>query len=81
MAPGPGALTDGGPVHRLPPLGAVPQSFILTLPADCPAGELRITATVRYALLVASVADLLGVPASESEPVIMGSSTVVVTVQ
>jgi len=57
-----------GPDYRLPPLKVIPETFTWKLPADLPAGELVITATVYYSKLVPSVGEYLGVPAEESEP-------------
>ena len=58
-----------GPDYRLPPLEAVPETFTWIVPETVPAGEVVITATVHYAKIVSSVAEFLGVPAEEAEPV------------
>jgi hypothetical protein len=55
--------------YRLPPLRAVPESFTWVVPDGLPVGELVVTATVHYSKLVSSVAEYLGVPPEEAEPV------------
>jgi hypothetical protein len=64
-----------GPDYRLPPLQAVTESYSWSLPPDIASGEVKITATVYYSLLVSSVAEFLGVPATESAAVAMNSAT------
>jgi hypothetical protein len=70
-----------GPDYRLPPLTAVPESFTWTVPDDVPEGDLVVTATVWYSLLVSSVAEHLGVPAEESEPVLVSREQILIPVK
>ncbi|MBZ0268660.1 hypothetical protein K8I85_10930 [bacterium] len=58
-----------GPDYRLPPLEAVPETFTWAVPETVPVGEVVIAATVYYSKLVSSVAEFLGIPAEEAEPV------------
>jgi len=60
-----------GPDYRLAPLTARNETFTWALPADLPPGQVTVTATVWYSRLVSSVAEHMGVPAEESEPVRM----------
>jgi hypothetical protein len=69
-----------GPDYRLPPLQSVIETFTWSVPEAAP-GELQLTATVYYSLIVQSVADYLKVPAEEYEAVVMGEATAVVTVR
>lgn len=61
-----------GPDYRLAPLEARRETFTWRLPNDLPEGEVTVVGTVHYSRLVASVAELLEVPAEESEPVEIG---------
>ncbi len=70
-----------GPDYRLPPLAAIDESFTWALPADLPAGPVEVTASVYMTMVVSSVADHLGLPASEREPMLMGRHTVTVAVR
>jgi hypothetical protein len=65
-----------GPDYRLAPLKAIPESFTWTLPDGITRGEVEVTATVYYALLVSSVAKYLNVPPDEYEPVFVSAHTV-----
>ncbi len=69
-----------GPDYRLAPLVAVPENYTWTLPADLPAGEVRVTATAYYSRLVSSVAAFLGVPEGEGAPVVMSTAAASFTV-
>lgn len=60
-----------GPDYRLAPLEARSETYTWTVP-DLPAGEVQVVATVWYSRLVSSVAEYLGVPREESEPVQVG---------
>lgn len=64
-----------GPDYRLAPLAAVNETFTWTLPAEAAPGELTVTAEVWYSRLVSSVAEHLGVPREESEPVRINTHT------
>jgi len=64
-----------GPDYRLAPLRAVNETFTWKLPEDVASGEVEVTATVYYSKLVSSVAEFLGVPAEESEPVQLSRHT------
>jgi hypothetical protein len=46
-----------------------------------PEGEVTVTATVWYARIVSSVAEHLGVPAEEAEPVLMSRHTTYLNVE
>jgi hypothetical protein len=60
-----------GADYRLAPLVAVNETFTWKLPADLPPGKVEVTASVYYSRLVSSVADYLGVPEEEAEPVLV----------
>ena len=72
-----------GTDSRLAPLEAKNETFTWALPEDLPAGRLTVTATVWYSKLVSSVAEYMGVPAEEAEPIKMSehSTTIVVASQ
>jgi hypothetical protein len=57
--------------YRLKPLEAVNETFSWRLPADIAPGTVTVTAEVWYSRLVSSVAEHLGVPREESQPVMM----------
>ncbi len=69
-----------GPDYRLAPLAAVNETFTWRLPADLPAGEVTVKATVYYSRLVSSVAEYLKVPREESRPVLINAHTTTFTV-
>jgi len=69
-----------GPDYRLAPLAAVNETFTWTLPADVAPGPVTVTAEVWYSRLVSSVAEYLGVPREESEPVRINTHTTTFTV-
>jgi len=60
-----------GPDYRLAPLRAVNETYTWQLPKSVAAGEVTVTATVWYSLIVSSVAEFLEIPADEAEPVMM----------
>lgn len=64
-----------GTDYRLAPLQAVQETFTWQLPDDIAPGTVTVTAEVFYSRLVASVAEYLGVPREESEPVQVGTHT------
>lgn len=66
--------------YRLAPLQAVTETFTWRLPHDLPPGEVEVIARIYYSRLVSSVAEFLGVPREESEPVLMGGHTTKFTV-
>jgi hypothetical protein len=68
-----------GPDYRLAPLAAVNETFSWTLPADVAAGVVTVTAEVWYSRLVSSVAEYLGVPREESEPIRIGAHSTTFT--
>ena len=54
---------------------------VAAFPDDLPPGPVTVTATVWYAKLVSSVAEYLGVPAEEAEPVMMSTHATSVEVK
>lgn len=66
--------------YRLAPLEAVNETFTWTLPEGVAAGPLQIKAEVWYAKLVSSVAEYLGIPNEEAEPVLINSHSVEVKI-
>ena len=62
-----------GTDYRLAPLQAKNETFTWNLPDDLPSGKVAVTATVWYSRLVSSVADYMGIPAEEAEPVMMST--------
>jgi len=60
-----------GTDYRLAPLKAVNETFTWKLPAEVAAGEVVVTARVYYSRLVSSVAEYMGVPEEEAEPVLV----------
>jgi hypothetical protein len=69
-----------GPDYRLAPLTSRTEHFTWELPEGVPEGEVTVTATVWYARIVSSVAEHLGVPAEEAEPVLMSRHSSTMTV-
>jgi nitrate/TMAO reductase-like tetraheme cytochrome c subunit len=69
-----------GPDYRLAPLQALTETFTWRLPADLPAGPVRVTATIYYSRLVSSVAEYLKVPREESLPVTINTHSTTFTV-
>jgi len=70
-----------GTDYRLAPLDAKNETFTWALPADLPPGTVTVTATVWYSKLVSSVAEHMGVPAEEAEPVKMSEHSTIVEVK
>ena len=70
-----------GTDYRLAPLQAKNETFSWALPEDLPAGTVTVTATVWYSKLVSSVAEYMGVPAEEAEPVMMGTHSTTIEVK
>lgn len=60
-----------GTDYRLAPLEAVNETFTWELPANLAAGPVEVTARVYYSKLVSSVAEYMGVPEEEAEPVLV----------
>lgn len=56
-----------GPDYRIGPRETKLETFTFVLPDKVAPGELKVTATLNYQLLVKPVADFLGVPAEESQ--------------
>jgi hypothetical protein len=69
-----------GPDYRLAPLAAVNETFTWTVPKDAAPGPVTFTAEVWYSRLVSSVAEYLGVPREESEPVRINAHATTITV-
>ena len=59
--------------YRLAPLKAVNETYTWQLPENLEPGDITVTATIWYSKLVSSVADFLGVPAEEAQPVRISS--------
>jgi hypothetical protein len=60
-----------GTDYRLAPLQAVNETYTWKIPEVVAEGEVVITASVYYSRLVSSVAEYLGVPREEYEPVLV----------
>jgi hypothetical protein len=69
-----------GPDYRIAPLQAVRETFTWILPQDLPPGRVVVSAEVFYSRLVSSVAEHLGVPREESEPVRISAHSTVLEV-
>ncbi len=69
-----------GTDYRLAPLAARTETFTWTVPDDVPPGELTVHARIWYSRLVASVAEHLGVPAEEWQPVPINEHQTTLTV-
>jgi hypothetical protein len=69
-----------GPDYRLAPLEARRETFSWRVPDDVEPGAVTITARVYYSRLVSSVAEFLGVPPEEWEPVEIGAHSTTFTV-
>ena len=70
-----------GPDYRLAPLKAVNETYTFRLPESIPDGKVAVNATLWYSRLVPSVAEYLGVPKGEQEPVQVNSYQTWLTVQ
>lgn len=66
--------------YRLAPLRTKLENYTFVLPADAAPGEMTVTATLYYSKLVKPVADFLGVPAEEAEPVVINDHSTMLTV-
>ncbi len=66
--------------YRIGPRETKLETCTFTLPDDVAAGPLRVTAVLNYQKLVKPVADLLGVPADESEIVRVNEHSTVIQV-
>jgi hypothetical protein len=60
-----------GTDYRLAPLQAVNETYTWKIPEVVAEGDVEITASVYYSRLVSSVAEYLGVPREEYEPVLI----------
>ncbi len=69
-----------GPDYRLPPLKGVNESYTWKLPTGVAPGRVEVTATVYMTRVVSSVADFMGLPEGEKEPMPMGTAQAVFTV-
>ncbi len=68
-----------GPDYRIGPRETKLETYTFELPFEVEPGELTVTATMYYALLVEPVAELLGVP-EEAEPMKVNSHSTTLTV-
>lgn len=66
--------------YRLGPRQSLIETFTFTIPANCPPGPLRVRAVLNYQKLVKTVADFLGVPAEESEVIVVNDHETVITI-
>jgi hypothetical protein len=69
-----------GPDYRIGPRETKLETCTFRLPETIPAGELRVTAVLYFQKLVTPVADFLGVPAEEAEPIEVNRHTTTVKV-
>lgn len=69
-----------GTDYRLAPLEAKNETFTWKVPDDAAPGEVTVTATVYYSLLVSSVGEFLKVPKDEWKPVTINSHQTMFTV-
>jgi len=70
-----------GPDYRLPPLEAIAETFTWKLPEDIPEGAVKIKAAIYMTMVVSSVVDYFDLPAAEKEPMVMGSTEIVLQVR
>ena len=66
--------------YRLGPRETKLETFTFTLPDDVAPGELTVTATLNYQLLVKPVADFLNVPEEESAVTVVNTHATAITV-
>ncbi|MGB5106052.1 MAG: multiheme c-type cytochrome [Candidatus Zixiibacteriota bacterium] len=66
--------------YRLGPRETKIETFTFNLPDDVAPGDLKVTATLNYQLLVKPVADFLGVPEEESRVVVINDHSTTITV-
>jgi hypothetical protein len=69
-----------GPDYRLRPLQAVAETYLWEVPGQVAQGPVTVHARVYYSRLVASVAEYLGVPDEEWEPVLVSEHTTTLNV-
>ncbi len=65
--------------YRLAPLAAVEETYTWTLPDGIASGPVEVVARVYYSRLVSSVAEYLGVPREEWEPVLVNEHSTTFT--
>ena len=70
-----------GPDYRLPPLAAIGETFTWRVPSAAAKGEVKVSATAYMTMVVSSVADYMKLPASEKEPMVMGTTEITVVVK
>jgi hypothetical protein len=66
--------------YRLGPRETKIETCTFTLPFEVAPGPLKVTAVMNYQKLVKPVADFLGVPAEESEVVLVNDHSTTITV-
>lgn len=66
--------------YRLGPRETKLENFTFNLPVDVAPGPMTVKATLNYAKLVKPVADFLGVPAEEAEPLVVNDHSTTLTV-
>jgi hypothetical protein len=66
--------------YRLGPRQSLIETFTFTIPPNCPPGPLKVRAVLNYQKLVKPVADFLGVPAEESEVILVNDHETVITI-
>ncbi len=66
--------------YRLGPRETKIETFTFNLPVDVTPGPMTVTATLNYAKLVKPVADFLGVPAEEAEPLIVNDHSTTLSI-
>ena len=66
--------------YRIGPRETKTETFTFRLPFNAAPGELKVTATLNYQLLVKPVADLLKVPAEESEIIVVNEHSTRLTI-
>ena len=66
--------------YRIGPRETKTETFTFQLPFDASPGEMTVTASLNYQLLVKPVADFLKVPAEESEVLLVNSHKTAITV-
>ena len=66
--------------YRLGPRETKLETYTFTVPDDAAAGPLTVTATLNYQLLMTPVAELLKVPAEESEPLVVNQYSIAIDV-
>jgi hypothetical protein len=69
-----------GADYRIGPRETKLETCTFNLPQDLPLGELRVTAVLYYQRLVKPVADFLGVPPDETEPIEVNRHSTVIRI-